>query len=88
LPGVTFQVVQRGVDATGEDFGAGLALEALNPIVQTIADEGMEAIVGHATIVARQIGASIPARTDSFLASTVTFPLGIWTKVGFGTQLV
>ncbi len=46
LLGVSFQVVERGVDATGEDFGAGLALEALNLVVRTIPDEGMKVSSG------------------------------------------
>jgi hypothetical protein len=85
LLGVAFQVVQRGIDATGEDFGAGLALEALNAVVRTIADEVVEVVVGHATVVALKIGASKSARTDTFLVSTAAFALGIRTKVSFGT---
>ncbi len=82
------RLAQRGVDATGEDFGAGLALEPLNPVVRTIPDEGMEVVVDHTTVVAVRIGACISAYRGPFITSTAVFPLGIWTNVGFGTQLV
>ncbi len=88
LFGVAFQVVERGIDATGEDFGAGLALEALNLVMRPIPDEGMKVVVGHATIFARQIGTSKSARIDTFLASAAAFAFGVGTNVGFGTQPV
>jgi hypothetical protein len=85
LLGVGFERVERGVDATGEDFGIRLTLETLNPVVRTVADEGMQTVIRHATIVAAKIGASKAAGIDVLLVSTPTFALGVRANIGFGT---
>jgi hypothetical protein len=44
-----------------------LALEALNTVVRTILDEGMQVVVGHATVVALKIGQANPRVLTHFL---------------------
>ena len=78
-----FEVVERGVDATGEDFGTGLTREALNPVVRTITNEGVKVVVGHTTIRTIRIGASKSACDDRFLTSAMAFAFAIRANVGF-----
>ena len=88
LFGGAFQVIEGGIDATGEDFGTRLTFEALNTVVRTIPDEGMKGVVGYATIVARQIGACISPRINQLLASAPAFALAVRANVALGMQRV
>lgn len=47
---VGFQIIEQGIDAAHEDLGTGLAFEALDPIMRTIINEGMQVVVGDTTI--------------------------------------
>lgn len=60
-------VVEQGIDATGEDFGTGFTLAALNAVVRTVIDEGIVSVVSYATVVSAQ-----PHSGDSYAATGVS----------------
>ncbi|MBE2270813.1 MAG: hypothetical protein IAE80_21415 [Anaerolinea sp.] len=82
------QPAARGsaIDATGEDFRAGLAPEALNTVVRTITDKGVSVVVGHATIVALEIRASKSTRVHRFLAFAASLSFAVGMDAGLGTK--
>ena len=79
-----FQIIERGVDAAGEDLAAGLTLEALDAVVGAITHQGVNGVVGHATVVTSGVGAGETAGRDSFLAPAPAFALGIGQQVTLG----
>lgn len=83
---VGFEIVQRGIDTTRKDFGAGLAFKTLNAMMRTVPNAGMKWVVGDPTIQTVKIGASKSAGSERFLASTATFVLSVRANLGFRTK--
>jgi hypothetical protein len=88
LFGIGLEVIKWGVDPTGEDFVTGLALEALNAVVHTVADQRMDRGVCNAIIVAVGMRTREPMSGHRFLATTTALALPVGTNVGVGAQQV
>lgn len=85
LFGIGFEIVQRRVDATGKDFGAGLTLETLNVVVPAAADQRVNGGVCDAVIVTAGVGTREPTRVPTvFLRPRRLLGLPIGTNVGLG----
>ena len=70
---VSFEVVKRCADTRGEDFGAVLALEALDAVVRTITDKCMDVVVANAAVGTGGIGAGESVSGDRLFASAWAF---------------
>jgi hypothetical protein len=64
VPGGSVEAVEGRAPAAGEAFLAGLALELLNVVAETVADEGMEGGIGVAPIVTKWLGAGMASGAD------------------------